>query len=366
MYRKTWFEINLDAIEENVKYIKQKNKKKFIAVLKANAYGCGDIQVAQAVLEAGADMIAVSSVEEALSLRKEGYEGELLILGTTNPSDLQVLKEYHITTNAYSLEWVKKVIQLDCKGLKVHLKVDTGMNRIGSKSLDDTKEMLELLVNHGCKVEGIFTHFACADSNTTMTQTQFQLFKDTVESLDYSFEWIHCDNSDASVSLEEDFSNACRVGISLYGISAYEKSLKHALSFYTTLVHVKKVQPNETIGYGATYTTEKEEWIGTIPVGYADGFIRANQDRYLLCNDQLCRVVGRVCMDQAMILLPEKMEVGSIVEIFGPHLSLEKMAEDLHTIPYEIICLISPRVTRRYIKNHQVIREDNVLLELHR
>ena len=365
MYRKTWLEVDLDAIKENVKYIKNKNHKKFIAVLKANAYGCGDVQVMHTVLEAGADMIAVSSLEEALILRQEAYAGELLILGSTSHTDIPIVIANNITVSAYSLSWVKEVLENAHENLKVHLKIDTGMNRIGVKSFEEVKEMLKLLVEGGCKVEGIFTHFACADCDIDMTNQQFNTFKDIVEKLDYPFHWVHCDNSDASLSLEEDFSNACRVGISLYGISNFDSNLKPAISFYTTLIHVKEVEPNETIGYGATYKTTSKEWIGTIPVGYADGLVRANQDRTVYIEGEYCRIVGRICMDQSMVLLPKELPSHSVVEIFGPHIPLEKMAEELHTIPYEIICLISPRVTRRYVKNHEVISEGNLRLDLY-
>ena len=145
-----------------------------------------------------------------------------------------------------------------------------------------------------------------------------------------------------------EFTNACRIGISLYGVSAY-CDLEHPVSFFSDISMVKKVPAGETIGYGATYTTEKEEIIATIPVGYADGLIRANQGRKVYVDGQIGEIVGRICMDQTMIRLDKEVPVGTTVEIFGPHIAIEDMANDLNTIPYEILCLISERVTRKYI-----------------
>ncbi|MBQ9047223.1 MAG: alanine racemase [Solobacterium sp.] len=359
MYRDTWFEIDLDAIRANVRTIRRISGKKFIAVLKANAYGCGDIRVCRAVVDAGAEMVAVSSLEEALVLRGEGYDGELLILGATKAEDCNKLKDNNITATAYSADWVDAFCAQDCAGLKVHLKVDTGMNRIGFRTVDELRAAKEKLLAAGVSLEGIFTHFACADSSREMTDRQYLKFAEAVQALDYPFRWIHCDNSDASVSFRDPLSNACRVGISLYGISAFRDDLKPALSMYTRIFHVKKVQAGETIGYGATYTATDEEMIATIPIGYADGFVRANQGRKVFAEGALCEVVGRVCMDQTMIRLPVYRPEGTLVEIFGPHIPLEKMAADLQTIPYEIICLISSRVTRIYIENSRKIAEDN-------
>ena len=360
MFRKTWMEINLDRIENNIRRLKEICGKKVIAVLKANAYGCGDRQVLQAVAEGGADMVAVSSLDEALIIRNEGYPGNILILGSSDPEDVPVMIEQGISAAAYSMQWVQAVTAADCRGLKIHMKVDTGMNRIGFKDNDELKEAFALLREKGCVPEGIFTHFFCADTDRELTQKQFERFSSAVKTLDYPFEWIHCDNSDATVFFRDTLSNACRVGISLYGISTYEKSLKYPISLYTELSMVKKVYKGETIGYGATFTADEDMWIGTMPIGYADGLIRANQGRKVYVDGSLCEITGRVCMDQTMIRLPGPVPVGTRVEIFGPHINIEDMADELHTIPYEIFCLISPRVTREYIRDGKVSEEENI------
>lgn len=364
MYRNTWMQIDLDAIADNVKTIHQICGKKFIAVLKANAYGSGDRMIAKTVIDAGADMIAVSSLDEAIVLRNEMYEGELLILGNTEAADCRMMIEKNISAAAYSKHWVTEMTAQDCRGLKVHLKVDTGMNRIGFKDLDELVQAKKILLDAGCILEGIFTHFACSDTDIDMTQRQYARFAAAVKACSYPFEWIHCDNSEATLYFKDPVSNACRVGISLYGIAGCRKDLKHALSLYTRLFMVKKVKAGETIGYGATYSAEHDEIIGTLPIGYADGWIRANQGRQVYADGMYATVVGRVCMDQCMIQMPQYKPEGTIVELFGPHISLCEMADQLHTIPYEIICLINSRVTRVYLSNGKEVLKENARLDI--
>ena len=179
-------EVNLDAIYDNVKSIRKHCGKKFIAGLKADAYGCGDYPVAKTCLEAGADMIAVSSLDEALILRNKGYEGDLFILGPVDPADIPLAVAYNIAVAAISSTWVNQVCRLHCKGLKVHLAYDTDMNRIGFKDLSSLHEAYDQLTEHGCMIEGIFTHFCNTDKeDRSYTDHQFALFRKAVESFDH-------------------------------------------------------------------------------------------------------------------------------------------------------------------------------------
>lgn len=362
MYRNTWMEINLDAIEDNVKRCAEISGKRIIAVLKADAYGCGDSYVAKAVLEAGAKMIAVSSIDEAMMLRNESYTGPLLILGATEPDDVETLITNNISTAAFSTQWVNEILKHNVKGLRVHMKVDTGMNRIGFKDNISLKEACETLSNAGCIIEGIFTHFCCADTDPALTKLQYDRFAEAVKYVNYPFEWIHCDNSDATVSFKDPLSNACRLGITMYGPSAFIKDMRYPISLHTKVVMVKTVKAGETIGYGAAYTAKNDELIATLPIGYADGFIRANSGRYVYIDGQMAQIVGRVCMDQTMVRLEHEVPVGTPVEIFGSHIHLEDMADDLNTITYEIICLISGRVTRTYVWHGKKYGEENTHL----
>ena len=364
MHRDTWMEIDLDAIRDNVKKAKEISGKRIIAVVKANAYGCGDLQVCEACIDGGAEMLAVSSLDEALILRNEGIQCGILIVGTTNPKDARILAGYNISAAAYSREWVEQIVQQNCEGVRVHLKVDSGMNRIGFTDKDELVKAFHTLQDAGCIMEGIFTHFSCSDFDPDFTGQQFRRFAEAVEAVPYTFDWVHCDNSDATLTFKDPLSNACRFGISLYGISSFPNELTHAISLYSRLSMVKHVPAGQKIGYGATYETPCEEIIGTMPIGYADGFIRANQGRKVYIGGHLCEVVGRVCMDQAMVRLPEEMAAGTTVEIFGEHIPLEQMAQELHTIPYEIICLIAARVTRVYRRGgmRYLVKNDRVTL----
>ena len=359
MHRHTWLEVDLGLVEDNIRRIGEICQKKLIAVVKAHGYGCGDINIAEAAVRAGAKMLAVSSADEALILRQKGYEGELLVLGHTDAEDIPELIAQNISVPAYSLSWAERAAAQSCRGLKVHLKIDTGMNRIGFRFFTELKQAMDLLEQHGAQVTGIFTHFACADMDKDFTLNQFKQFQAAVQALHHDFEWIHCDNSEATLWLREDCSNACRIGISMYGVSETLKDLNHPISLYSRVFFSRQIRAGETVGYGATYTAEKDEWIGTMPIGYADGLIRRNQGRHVYLDGKEVELVGRICMDQAMIRIDSSVKEGSKVEIFGPHISLERMADELDTIPYEILCLVSDRVTRVYKRHGKVIDESN-------
>jgi len=363
MYRNTWMEIDLDAVKYNVKKAIELSGRKVIAVVKADAYGCGDQMIAKAAIEAGAFMLAVSSLDEAVILRKEGFTEDILVLGHVDAENIPVMIENGISATIYSKQFAAQLTAYDLHGLKAHLKVDTGMNRIGFKSQAELNEAAERLEHAGANLTGIFTHFCCTDSDPAMTAKQFERFSAMVKGTGRDFALIHCDNSDATLTFKDDLSNACRYGVSMYGVSPYVKDLKHPVSFYTRVFMIKEVAAGETVGYGATYTAKENEWIGTMPVGYADGLIRANQGRRVYVNGEEAEIVGRVCMDQTMIRLSKPCEEGSLVEIFGPHIAIEDMANDLHTIPYEILCLISDRVTRVYKEQGTTVREHNIRLE---
>ena len=352
MLRKTWLEINLDNLYFNCRYIIEHTHKKLIAIIKANGYGCGDVEIAKVALEAGASMLAVSSLDEAMALRNGGIEAPILILGYVDPMDARILIDNDIATSVVSLDWVKELVKNNIEGLKIHLKVDTGMNRIGIKDIDELKEAYTILKNAKADVEGIFTHYACSDLDPNIkTNDQFNKFKQAYEALDADFKYVHCDNSDAAISYDENITNTVRIGIGLYGYVSYPSKLKRVISLYTTIINVKTVHEGETIGYGATYKCEHDEIIATLPIGYADGFIRRNSGRKLYVEGEYATLVGRICMDQCMIKLSKKYPVGTIVELIGEHIKMEDMANELGTIVHEIITNFNERLTRRYIKN---------------
>lgn len=363
-FRDTWAEVNIDNLKENIHTLKARVKKSFFAVVKANGYGCGDFQVAKAALCAGAEYLAVSSLDEALSLRNKGINANILVLEYINPVFLHIARNNNITVTASSLDWTMAAIQNDITGLKIHLKYDTGMNRIGFTNIQELKLGLNLLLENSAIIEGIYTHFACADNeDNLMCNTQLDKFKIALDNLNYNFKWIHVANSDATIHFQENISNAVRCGIAMLGISSYDLELKPVLSLYSRIVNVKMVEANETIGYGATYIAKENQWVGTIPIGYADGWLRTNQGRNCILNNNECEFIGRVCMDQSMIKLPTKVSLGTVVELIGPNMPLDRVASEMGTIPYEIITLLSDRIAKIYICDQCEIAVTNARLD---
>lgn len=362
-YRDTFAEVNLDQLNANFEEIAHRaGKRKLIAVIKANGYGHGALYIAKEAMNFGFSMLAVSSLDEALTLRCEGIDADILVLGYTRVSDVSLAMYHNITLTATSLEWCRKVEKMmPSNKLKVHLKVDSGMNRLGMKSLEDVKEAITLLEEKQICVDGIFTHYACSDEEKEeMNQKQYYVFESIVEALKYPFNYVHSSNSDATIrQFKENVTNAVRVGLVMYGITDYDEKIKPILSLYTRLTHIHQVNQEEGVGYSQTYHPSGEEWIGTVPIGYADGWIRSNQGRMAYIGDEPCEFVGRICMDQAMIRLSKEYPVDTLVELIGLHCPLTRVAKELNTITYEIVCLLTDRVPRVYRKNGEIVAIDN-------
>ncbi len=279
-YRDTYANIDCDAIAFNLQQIQTLTSQSLIAVLKANAYGHCDYWTAKTAIEQGCIMVAVSSLDEALSLRYQGFTEDILILGHIRPSDIDRAIANHFIVTVISADWIKTVAEMNqnFKGLRFHIKVDSGMNRIGMKSVDEVNTAVELIHDHHGIAEGIFTHYACADSfDKTMCQNQVHFFQDIVKNCSHVFKWIHCENSAAILDFQDSFTNACRCGLIMYGISPLPCSLnlKPAFSLYTHMICVKKIHKGESVGYGATFIADEDCYIATLPIGYADGLIRA-------------------------------------------------------------------------------------------
>ena len=363
-YRQAWEDINLDNLDFNLDYIKQKiSKKALIAVIKANAYGVGDYQVALRAIAHDAKYLAVSSLDEAITLRYKGIKTPILVLGYIFSDQLLAAKNNNITITLTSILQAKEIINSQIDGLKIHVKVDTGMNRIGFKNIIEIQEAIAILKSAN-DIEGIYTHFLESGiDNNPVTIKQFNLFKKIVKQINHSFKYIHTENSDAILNFNDDISNAVRAGIAMFGISSYQTDLRPVCSLYTKIINIKQVPKGETISYSGTYTTSAAEWIATIPIGYADGFIRKNQDRQVFIKEQPAQVVGRICMDQAMLKVDKPYPIGTIVEIFGPHISITDVAKYLDTIPYEVLTSISDRITRIYRREFRIIAIENSRLD---
>ena len=382
--RRTWANINLDAIAYNYKTIKEHigEEVKFLGVVKADAYGHGSIRVGKLLQELGANYLAVSSIDEALELRVNDVTMPILILGHTPKEQVERLIKYNITQavtcKAKAVEYSAEAVK--CGGnLKVHIKVDTGMSRLGylcdNESFGTGVEgIVEACNMPGLDVEGIFTHFAVADEfgekNDEYTKHQFKLFTDVInaveEKLGRKFAIRHCANTGATVRFKETYLDMVRPGLLLYGYGEFAKEwgLKPAMTLKTTISTIKIYPAGTAISYGGIYVTDKQTRIGVVPYGYADGFFRSLSNKCSLMTKQgLAPQHGKICMDMCMIDITDKplVDVGSEVEIFGENNSLDELAALAGTIPYELTCAVSKRVPRQYIRNGEVVEKELLL-----
>lgn len=359
-YRETWAEIQLDALGRNIDRLRLSSGKEIFAVIKANGYGHGDDYIARKAMEHGVKMLAVSSMDEALALRKKHINAPILSLGFVHPRDAHEAAINDVRCTVTSLEWIEQASILPHENLIVHIKVDTGMNRIGVKSLAEVNDILTICDTAGITVEGIFTHFSSSDvQDNLLTQQQYDKFVEILSGIKREFKWIHCANSDATVHFYENVCNAVRCGLAMYGYSSYKTSLEPVMTLFTKIIHVNQVHPGETVSYGATYSPKETEWIATIPIGYADGWNRKHQGDNAFVNNSACEFVGRVCMDQSMIRLDKYYPVGTVVELLGEHCPLIPMANRLDTIPYEVLTQLSDRIPKVYIENNRVVGSIN-------
>ncbi|SDM85655.1 alanine racemase [Lachnospira pectinoschiza] len=382
--RRTWANINLDAIAYNYKTIKEHigEDVKFLGVVKADAYGHGSIRVGKLLQDLGANYLAVSSIDEALELRVNDVTMPILILGHTPKEQVDRLIKYNITQavtcKAKAVEYSAEAVK--CGGnLKVHIKVDTGMSRLGylcdNESFGTGVEgIVEACNMPGLEAEGIFTHFAVADEfgekNDEYTKHQFKLFTDVItaveEKLGRKFAIRHCANTGATVRFKETYLDMVRPGLLLYGYGEFarEWGLKPAMTLKTTVSTIKIYPAGTAISYGGIYVTDKKTRIGVLPYGYADGFFRSLSNKCsLMTKEGLAPQRGKICMDMCMIDITDKplVDVGSEVEIFGENNSLDELAALAGTIPYELTCAVSKRVPRQYIRNGEVVEKELLL-----
>ena len=361
-HRPTKAIIDLNAISENIKVVQKHipQGKKSFAVVKANAYGHGAVKVAKHV-HSLVDGFCVSNIDEALELREADIEEAILILGVVMPDEVPLAVKCNISIAVASLEWLELALSegISLKGLKAHVKVDSGMGRIGVRSLDDAEKLIAGLKKAGAEVEGIFTHFATADEvDQTKFNEQLQFFTNLVNNLSDKPTLVHASNSATSIWHSETIFNAVRLGIVIYGLNpsgtelALPYPLKPSLRLESVLVHVKEIAPGSSVGYGATYVAKEKQFIGTIPIGYADGWTRDLQSFSVLIDGQFCEIVGRVSMDQITVRLPKNYPLGTQVVLIGHEgdheISATDVARKRKTINYEVLCLLSDRIPRYY------------------
>lgn len=355
IYRKTYAEINLSNLYENYLNVESLSKgKKVIPVVKANAYGHGVLEVVGHLIEKKVDYFAVSLLEEALEIRKSFKNVEILVMGVVEREYFDIAAKNNIILTISNLDQLEDIAKL-VNMLKIHIKIDTGMNRLGFKSDKDILQAFDILNSSSSIVlEGIFTHFSTADSNEEYYRMQLSRFKYVYDLLNYDFKMVHASNSSSAIKYEPeiDFTTHTRLGISLYGLTL-DSGTKLLLNTYRLISHISEIKhlvPGEKVGYGATYTAKENEIIGVLPIGYADGFIRQNQGGDVEINNKRFKIIGRICMDQMFIKIDESISKSDDVILFGNLVSIDEVANRLNTINYEIICQITYRVPKIYIK----------------
>jgi alanine racemase len=381
--RPVWAEIDLDCIKDNIREIRKSMKQKeIIAVVKADAYGHGAIDIAPVLLENGADKLAVAVITEALELRNSGINAPIIILGYTPITFAKELIKENIEQTVYDLgyaEELSKIGKEKCTDINIHIAVDTGMGRIGFLPNEDGIKAVEAISKlDNIKIKGIFTHFSSADEkDKEYTNYQIEKFNDFVkvlESKNINLGCKHLSNSAAILDIEEAHFDAVRPGIILYGyypsneVDKKKIKLKPALTLKSQIVHVKELSTGEYISYGRKYRTQRKSIIATLPIGYADGYTRALYGKAkVIVNGKLAPVVGRICMDQCMIDVTDvgPVKVGDEVILLGSEngvkFDADDIAELIDTISYEVVCMIGKRVPRVYRKEGKITKTRNYL-----
>lgn len=366
-HRPCWVEIDLENLLFNLNHIKETvgDSAKIMGVVKADAYGHG-VDAVELLQDEGLEYLAVAFLDEGIALRQKGIDRcEILILGSTEPDMIPDLVEWDITPTVYQMAFAKKLsdycVENDCVQ-KVHIKVDTGMGRIGLPWENAAETIAAMHKLPGIRIEGIFTHFATADeTDKTFTHTQLRRYAQVVKALEDKGIHIplkHVENSAAIVDFDKTVFNMVRPGIILYGyypsdaVNKEKLPLKPVMQFKTRIEHIKTIHAGDSVSYGRKYVAAEDRVIATLPVGYADGYTRmlSGKGAEVWINGQRAPVVGNICMDQCMVDITGLKDVSLYdeVELFGTHIHLEELAEKLGTIHYELLCMINKRVPRIY------------------
>ncbi len=366
----TYLEIDLDAIAHNVRVIKMHigPQVKLIAVVKANAYGHGALEVAQTALRHGASWLAVARADEGISLRQAGIVAPILVMNYTPLGEIEEALRHDLTLTLSDLEPARSISAIASRlgrAATVHIKVDTGMGRFGLLPDEVLPFMQELAALPGVQVEGLYTHFAVADlADKDYTRQQFRRFqqvRDRLSAAGYRIPLCHAANSAATLDLPETHLDAVRVGIAMYGLrpsSEVEPAvpLRPALSLKSHVARVRTLPAGSSISYGRTYITPREMTVALVPVGYGDGYHRLISNRgAVLINGRRAPIVGRVCMDQVIVDVSQAglVELNSEVVLIGSQgkerITAEEVATWAETINYEVVTALLPRVPRLYV-----------------
>lgn len=370
LQKRTWAEVSLGNIEHNYRAIRAHipENTKFLGIVKADAYGHGAVEVARRLEKCGADYLAIACLDEALELRRSGVTMPILILGHTPTDYVNLLVENNLTQTVSCEAKAEEFSEAAGKTggtLKVHIKLDTGMSRLGylcagSYYDEGVNNVVRTFRLPNLDVEGVYTHFAVSDftdaDSVEYTQKQFKLFTDVIRAAEEkgaSFRIRHCANSGAVVNHPEMMLDMVRPGLLLYGYGDEGKlGLKPAMRMVSTISTIKHYEPGTCISYGRNFVTDKRTRMGVTAAGYADGlpWAAANKCVFAVAGE-MAPQRGNICMDMCMVDLSDIPEaaVGSEVEIFGENVRIEKLASAAGTITYELLCAVSKRVPRVYV-----------------
>jgi len=385
-FNRAWAEVNLDNIAHNVKEIRRVTDKKaeIMGVVKADAYGHGVMEVAKTLIENGVTRLAVSMLDEAIQLRQNGIDIPILILSYTDPRRAEEIIINDVTQTVFSHDLAESLseaaVRLD-KNIKIHIKIDSGMTRVGFmpgysavKNVEKISKLPRIII------EGLFTHFASADEQSrSYTDMQFEKFMSIVNELNRIGIYIpikHVCNSAGIIEYPEMHLNMVRPGIILYGMYPSEEvhtdkiDLKPAMTLKANIILVKEVEADICISYGRIFKTQRDSKIATLPIGYADGYTRLLTGKgRVLVNGQSVPIVGKICMDQCMIDVTDvqgDINVGDEAVLFGSQngieIKIEDLADKIGTINYEIACIIGKRIPRVYWKNGKLYNVLNYLI----
>ncbi len=377
-YLRAYAEIDLDAINHNVEQVKRAVglDVKVMAVIKADGYGHGAQQVAESLNKIGVDAFAVAIIDEGIVLRKQGIQSSILILGYTSPYQYAELIQYGLTQTVFHYEMAEKISEFAVllnRTAKIHIKLDTGMNRIGFKPTEESIEIIKKIAKlPNIEIEGLFTHFARADEfDKSFAKLQFEryiTFANRLEEEGIHIPIKHVSNSAAIIDLKDYRLNMVRSGIMTYGLYPSDEVnkkdiiLKPALSLKSHIIYIKEVEAGEGISYGSTYVTTRKTKIATIPVGYADGYPRALSSKgRVLIRGQYAPILGRICMDQFMVDVTDVEGVQELDDVIlvgrdgENYISVEEVSAE-HSFNYEFICGLTRRVPRIYYQNGKLIK----------
>ena len=359
---RTFAKIHLDNLSFNYKQAqKLAGDSKVLAVVKADAYGHGAVKCARRLVADGCEHFAVASLKEAVELRENGIECDILIFGRTKVINHCYLSKYNLVQTVYSLEYAKQLNECN-EDIRIHINVDTGMSRFGlylheEGDIDDVVDDFRAIQDlPNLKYEGMYTHFANSDEESKdFCDKQFYMFNHLIEKLHQLFTYTgikHAANSGAIVSHQNKHLDMVRFGIGLYGYphTRIVAEFKPVMEVFSHITQTQKIREGDTVSYGRTYRAKQDELIATVAIGYADGYNRllSNKD-YLLFGNIKLPVIGRVCMDAIMVSCNGvDIKDGELVEVFGLNKPLESMCRIIHTIPYELLCNVSKRVPRLY------------------